>query len=61
MESRWLSLIPFIETINFSQLLNQAYSHLKQIQFQLQLKDVHETNLVLGSINWETLIQKVTI
>lgn len=46
MESRWLSMIPFIETMNFSQLLSQAYSHFKQIQFELQIKDVNETNFV---------------
>lgn len=46
MESRWLSLIPLIETMIFSQLLNQAYSHFKQIQFELQINDVNETNLV---------------
>lgn len=44
MESGWLSLIPFIETMTFSQLLNQANSHLRQIQFELRVKDVRETD-----------------
>lgn len=37
---------PFIETMNFSQLLNQVYLHFKQIQFELHIKNVNETNLV---------------
>lgn len=31
---------------DFPQHFNQTYSHFKQIQFELQIKDVHETNLV---------------
>lgn len=43
----------------FSQRLNQANSHCKQIQSELQIKVVAKTNLLEGNINKETLIQRI--